>query len=616
MRKLTYLTKHPEYFISLALISMLLTVFVPSLPALAAPLVTLIPSSGAVGTSVAIAGTVFDSYKGDNIHVFFDAIEIQNSPVIVPMDGAFSINFTIPASANAGQHWIEVRSETTSSSMLAKKDFTVDTTALTIATPEGCVGDTISIGGSGYYVGMPVTLYFMDVTQDELGKTTASGTGRFTHQVVIPVSAAGFHRIIATNDAGNRAEAQFKVLPQLKLDLASAGPGDSVTTSGTGFARGSTITLFFGLSNVASAQTDDLGSFTVDFTVPSVKSTSYEVKAQDGQGNTGTAQFAVTAGATLSKTVGATGSDLTINGSGFIPGRSINIYYDDTLIATTFADNNGDFTATFTVPAGGGNHIITVGDGTTTKKYTFTLEKVPPPTPVLCQPCTNSFIQADTVFDWTDVTDISVPVTYSLEIATDQNFSTLNFKKTGIKDSQCALTGDDIISAAFKGAAYFWRVKATDGAGNEGEWSAPWIFYVSVPPAPTLTSPAAAATVALPIHFSWQSSSSLSLPLTYTLQIAASPDFATTILNKSGITAAEYVISEESDANFENNINYYWRVKVVDNAYNSSDWSTAGSFYFFSAAGFPAWATYTLISVGSLLVIMLAFRAGRRIAYH
>jgi hypothetical protein len=617
MRKSTVLIKHPERFISLAVIMiLLLAVFVPSLPVLAAPVITLTPSSGAVGTVVTISGTVFDSYKGDSIHIFFDTTEIENSPTVVPAEGAFSIDFTIPANATPGQHWIEVRSETTSSSMLAKKDFIVDETALTVATPEGCVGVMVNVNGSGFYVGKVVKISYMNLTLDEIGSTTASATGSFTYQIIIPVSAAGFHKVVASNDIGNRAETQFKVLPQLTLNLASAGPGDAVNASGNGFGGHSQVDIFFGTVNVASVQTDNLGSFETHFNVPAVTPKFYDVKAQDSLGNVDTAQFTVTAGASLSTNTGATGNELTVNGSGFIPGQTINVYYDDTLVATVTADNNGDFVATFIIPAGGGNHVITVSDGTTTKKYNFTLEKVPPPVPTLLLPLNNSFTKSEVYFDWSDVTDISVPITYNLEIASDQNFASPVLTIADIKDSQYTLSADEITTAAFKNIPYYWRVKAIDGAGNASEWSESWIFLVSIPSAPILNSPLLNAESELPILFSWQATPSLNLPLTYDLQIAGNPDFASLLLNRTGITVSEYTVSATDDLNFENNMTYYWRVKAVDSAHNSSDWSTTGSFNFVGTSGFPSWATYLLISIGGILAIMLAFRAGRRTAYH
>lgn len=616
MRKATGSIKIHRYLIPLALITLLLSIFMPSSPVIAAPVINIVPSSGAVGTTIAISGTVFDSYKGDNIHIFFDTSEIPNSPFVVPENGAFSVDFTIPADAGAGQHWIEVRSETTPVTILAKNYFSVDPTALTLDIHEGSVGAAVNIAGSGFYVDKPVALYYMNILQDQIGTETASATGQFSHQFTVPASPAGFHNIIASNEYGNRAETQFKVLPELKLSLDSAGAGDLINASGTGFAIRSQVTIIFGSTGVTVAQTDDLGSFDIDFNVPAVKPMSYDIRAQDSYGNTDSMQFTVTAGANLSQSIGATGSGLTVNGSGFIPGHTITILYDDVPIALTSADNNGDFTATFSVPPGGGSHIITVSDGTNTKNYAFSLEKDPPPLPVLLLPNKESITKAEASFDWQDVIDASVPVTYNLEIATDVNFASVVFYKTGIDASQYTLTESEILTAEFKNAPYFWRVKAVDGAGNESEYSEPWVFYVSVPSNPALLLPLADMKVELPIHFSWQSVASLSPPVTYQLQIAPTPDFTSLLIDKAGLSATDYLVTEEEDLRLDNNTIYFWRVKAIDNARNAGDWSAVSSFTYLSPAGFPLWATCILIIIGFFIAMLLAFRAGRRTAYH
>ena len=616
MRKIAGYIKIPGYLIPLVLVILLLLIFMPSSPVMAAPTITIIPSSGAVGTSITISGTVFDSYKGDNIRIFFDTSEVPSSPLTVPESGSFSVDFIIPGGTIAGQHWIEVRSETTSSSMLAKNYFTVDATALTLDIQEGKVGTPVSISGSGFYVNKPVALYYTNISQEQFGTEMASGTGRFSYQFTIPASPAGFHNIIASNEYGNHAEIQFKVLPELKLSLDSAGSGDMVNASGTGFATHSPVTIIFGSIGVTVAQTDELGSFNIDFNVPPVKPMSYSVRAQDSYGNTDAVQFTVTAGANLSESIGATGSELTVNGSGFIPGHTITVYYDDIPVALAVADNNGDFSATFTVPPGGGSHIITVSDGTNTKNYSFSLEKEPPPIPVLLLPKNESITKAEAFFDWQDAIDASAPVTYDLEIASDANFATIIYYHTGIGASQYTLTESEILTVEFKNAPYFWRVKAVDGAGNESEYSKPWVFYVSVPSTPALLLPSIDAKVELPIHFSWESVASLSPPITYYLQIASTPDFTSPLLDKSGLSASEYLASEGDDLKLDNNTIYFWRVKAIDNARNAGDWSNTGSFHFLSSSGFPGWATSILIIIGFFIAILLAFRTGRRTAYH
>ncbi|OGN97089.1 MAG: hypothetical protein A2Y89_05895 [Chloroflexi bacterium RBG_13_51_18] len=616
MRKVTISIRIRRYLVSLALVALLFSIVFPSSPVLAAPVVTLTPSSGAVGTTITITGTVFDSYQGDNIHVFFDTTEIENSPLIVPPEGTFSVSFIIPATAAAGKHSIRIKSEVGLTILSMEDVFTVVAATLSLDILEGNVGTTVIIAGSGFYVDKPLTLYYMNLSLNQIGSEIATSAGKFSHQFVIPIGPAGYHNITAVNEYGNHAEIQFKVLPDLKLNLDSAGAGELVNASGTGYTSRTVVTIIFGSVGVTVAQTDDFGSFDIDFYVPSLKPMSYDVRAQDSFGNTDTTQFTISAGANLSESIGATGSELTINGSGFIPGHTITVYYDDIPIALALADNNGDFTATFTVPPGGGDHIITVSDGSNTKKYNFSLEKEPPPVPVLLLPNDESMTKAEAFFDWNDVADASLPVSYNLEVASDLNFASVVVYKVGINASQYALTDNEILSASFKNAPYFWRIKAVDGAGNEGEYSEPWVFYISVPSTPDLYLPMTDAEVELPIHFSWQSAASLSTPITYNLQIAATPDFIAPLLNKTGLSASEYLVSDADETQLEKNNSYFWRVQAVDNARNAGEWAAVGSFYFITSSGFPGWATIILIIIGFFIGILLAFRIGRRTAYH
>ncbi len=616
MKKTKGPTKVLRYLISLALMALLLSIFLPSATVLAAPVITLTPTSGPTGITVTVSGSVFDSYRGDNIHVFFDTTEISSSPFIVPEDGAFSVSFTVPAGTTPGQHSVEVRSEINSTTMLARSYFTVEAAALDLDIYEGNVGTTINITGSGFHIGRPVALYYTNMSQNEIGSEIASSAGTFSHQYVIPPSPAGSHEIAASNEYSNSAEIQFTVLPELTLDLSSAAAGDVINASGTGFASQSAVTIIFGSVGVTVAQADYFGSFEIDFYVPPLKPMTYDVRAQDNYGNTDVTQFTITAGAALSTSIGTTGSELTISGSGFIPGHTITVYYDDVPIATAVADNNGDFSATFTVPPGGGSHIITVSDGTNTKNYSFSLERESPPIPVLSLPIDESMTKAEAFFDWEDVVDPSLPVTYNLEISADPNFASVILYKTGIDISQYLLTESEILSVSFKDSPYFWRVKAVDGAGNESEYSEPWIFYVSVPSSPALFLPEADTQAEYPIRFSWESAASLSPPVSYTLQIAGSPDFTAPLLNKTSLDATECLITEEEGLQLDSDITYYWRVRAIDNARNSGDWSAVGSFVFTSAGGFPGWATVILIVLAFIIAVLLAFRTGRRTAYH
>jgi predicted phage tail protein len=230
-------------------------------------------------------------------------------------------------------------------------------------------------------------------------------------------------------------------------------------------------------------------------------------------------------------------------------------------------------------------------------------------------PGNGSLTRAEAYFDWLDVEDDSVPVTYNLEIASDQNFASPVLLKTGITESQYTLTGDEALAANFKDAPYFWRAKAIDGAGNASEWSTAWVFYVSVPSVPTMSLPANDSSQEYPIRFSWNAVTSLSPPVTYDLQIASNLDFTSPVLEETGLKSSDLLISKDSKINLKKGETYYWRVKAVDAAMNSSDWSPAGSFRFTPKSTFPSWAIYTLIIIAAVIAILFAYRLGRKTAY-
>ena len=116
----------------------------------------------------------------------------------------------------------------------------------------------------------------------------------------------------------------------------------------------------------------------------------------------------------------------------------------------------------------------------------------------------NSLIgeQEPVFFDWADVTDPSPPVTYTLQVASDETFSgaSMILEKDGLTRSEYTLTaiekqalvpplvaGDEEEPAP--AAVYYWKVKATDGASNVSNWSGIGSFRIPppIPPEPVPT---------------------------------------------------------------------------------------------------------------------------------
>lgn len=601
-----------RYLPILAICLSLLAVFALSAPALAAPAITLSPNSGAPGIKATVTGTVFDSYKGDIIHIFFDSIETDGSPVTVPETGNFSVVFTVPVSATPGPHRVRVTSGNLTSSVLAEASFTVETPAVALDFPNGHVGTGVIISGSGFPAGGVVSLTY-DVIG--LGTETISGDGRFTHGLAVPESVGGSHRVIAADGAGHYAETFFAVVASIKINMVTGAPGETLNIRGTGFGYRSNINVLFGTFYLATFAASDFGSFNQDLTLPDIEPGPRTITVSDDAGNQDSVSFLLGANVKVSPTSAAVGALLTVRGKGFRPGGTVTADFDSQRAGSASADFNGAFTISFNVPvAAAGNHVILVSDGDTTRQVAFAIESDAPPAPVPVSPGAMSPFSfpwnITQPFSWFEVEEPSQPVVYTFEIAADENFKAPLLLKKGLPEPQYILAENETLKAGFVPVTYFWRVMATDAAGNKGQWSEPQPFSISGPPPPIPLEPAAGSRPENPVIFTWRPVDSSSPPIIYTLQVAANEDFKSPVLEKIGLSAAEYSVPEESPL-LRGGTVYFWRVRAIDFANNASDWSPVVSFTAGSSFRFPAWAIYTLIGAVAAVGIFLAYYLGK-----
>jgi len=463
----------------LALVLSLLMVAIPATPALAAPIITLSPTSGAIGTKVTVTGTNFNSYAGDTISISFDDSGIVT--LTVPDTGSFSVSFSIPSNAKPGRAWIVIKSQL---GKVAESPFIIPETEIKLNIKKGAVGTEVTGNGKGFYANKAVTFYYYyNGDRQKLGSEVASPTGECSYRFTIPVSTAGKHEVKAESTRGNSAKAEFEVIPSTTLTPPSGATGDILTVSGSGFGYKSVVTIYFKTTEVAYAKTDKWGSFKGIFNVPVRKPGTYEVKAKDEDGNTDKTEFTIFE-VSLNKTTGNVDTPLIVSGTGFIGGGIVTIKYDDFEVAITAANSAGAFSTAFNVPVSiSGRHMVTVSDGTNTQQLVFTMESAAPPVPMPLLPETGVKVEQPAHFDWEDVADDSLPVTYSLQIATSNDFAadSIVLEKTVLTESEYTLTEAEQLEPVSKEEPYYWRVRAVDGAFNESQWSALWSFYVGAP---------------------------------------------------------------------------------------------------------------------------------------
>jgi len=473
--------KHSRIFriSAVATVLALLLTAIPATPALAQTIDYQSPSSGPVGTPVTITGSGFTPSAYYTITFYNTTVSFTQvvAASIITSGGSFSTTFVVPECPKA-TYTVQVTSGVNNPYTY----FTV-TPKIELNKFTGYVGDEVKVSGTGFAADKGVTITFHNVN---VGTAETNILGSFTNATfTVPESYRGIHTVKATDASNYYDTATFTTKQSITVSPTSGAVGNEVTVSGTGFRDDKPITITFDsiivTTSPATVTTDDNGSFSnATFTVPTAVNDTYKVKANDGYYDD-SADFTVAAGTTLNQTTGNVGTSLVITGTGFVVNGTVTVTYDNIQVATATVSTDGTFSATFEVPASeGGDHTITATDGTNTITSTFTMESTSPPIPVPLLPTMDSKASAEAHFDWEDVTDLSLPVTYTLQIATDDQFTTASIllEKTGLTESEYTLASEESLASVERENPYYWRVRAIDGASNESGWTGTGSFYV------------------------------------------------------------------------------------------------------------------------------------------
>ncbi len=429
------------------------------------------PEEGPVGTEVEISGEGFEDREDILIEYDGDEVDIEEGDDQADSDGEFQDTIIIIPESTAGEHTITVTGD--DSDIEAEATFTVEP-EITISPTSGASGIEVKVTGTGFGRRKDVTIFFNDGRMVE-ERTIREGS--FTATFILPPIAPGTYNIEAKDEDGNSEKAKFTIAGEISISPTSGNIGSAVTVTGTGFKAGSPVDITYDNIRVKTATTDAGGNFSATFNVPPSTKGTHTITASAGL-TTKSATFEVLTSGSINYTTGSVGSELTISGNGF--SGQVTIKYDDDKIATTTADASGAFSANFPVPVSTkGDHTITASDAAgNTITQTFTMESEAPPAPKLLTPEPDAKVKAETTFDWEDADDVSLPVTYIFQIATSEDFdkNSIVLDEAELTKSKYTLTKAEELEPVKKEAPYYWRVKATDAASNEGDWSTPRAF--------------------------------------------------------------------------------------------------------------------------------------------
>jgi hypothetical protein len=452
------------------------------------PAIGISSTEGTVSSTLTIAGKGFNANES-NIQVLFDSNPLQTG-IVAGSKGSWQITIKVPASSK-GQHIIDAGG-TTPASEVEDKEFTI-VPEIQINPSSGWVNTVVGVYGSGFGSGETN----IKVTYDGgTAKTdiAADAKGSWQSSFSIPSSSRGDHDIRAygtiTNE-GDLESVSFSVSPGIKLEPVSGYLGgaiyigDGLYVGGVGFDANETgIKVTYDGGLVLSGITADAkGSWSDRLDVPSSAKGEHII---DASGEITRASDIVDAIVIVSPKVelnpasGAIGSEITVHGTGFSANQVITISYDGTKIASgTATDAKGIFTTSFKIPQSeAGDHTVTVTDPTASVfSMNLSVESEPPSTPNLISPEAgsefSSFGKTTVTFRWSAVEDPS-GVYYELEISPSSDFAGTVIRKEGLTNTEYTLTGDEALT---KGN-YYWRVRAVDGAGNQGDWTNGQLFKI------------------------------------------------------------------------------------------------------------------------------------------
>ena len=199
----------------------------------------------------------------------------------------------------------------------------------------------------------------------------------------------------------------------------------------------------------------------------------------------------------------------------------------------------------------------------------FRVDITVPATPTLLGPADGTVTTDSTpTFRWTAVIDVSMPVTYELQVDNDAGFGSPEINISRLADNTYTPT------IALADENYSWRVRAQDNAGNTSDLSSIWTLLIDTTPpaAPTPLEPAdGTKTKDNTQTFRWTAVTdvgNVSPPVSYDIEIDNDPTFSSPENSATGLTDNTYTSGYLADEN------YSWRVRARDNLGNTGAWSS------------------------------------------
>jgi hypothetical protein len=444
-------------------------------PVSAAPVITIFPRSGGPGTTVNIYATNFLSYAGETITVYFGDKFVELNTVTVPSSGNFQTSFNAPADSLPGNFQITINF---SSTPVATDSFSVLVPTVHLNTLGGTVGTKLLVNCKGFTAGKIVKLKSGHDSSQILTTQVTDSSGECSIELTVPESPQGELMLVADDGAGHSISTNFEVIPSISVTPQNINSDEPVTVSGSGFIPGNHITIILNGKILSVPVVDKRGYFIAEFKMPSIQAGIYLITIIDEDGTKRWLTINAISNLSLSKTSGALGDKVILSGTGYQPETFLTVQYDTAYYGTTVTGNSGEFSYEVTIPVSKyGPHVITVSDGFNNNQIIYTVESQSPDTPKLLAPNSLTKISYPLDFGWEGIYDLSQPLVYTINISRTKEFQKILFEQSGLEKSHYVIAENTKLLPNRPGQYYYWRVRATDGASNVGNWSQPLAFH-------------------------------------------------------------------------------------------------------------------------------------------
>ncbi|PIX17025.1 hypothetical protein COZ71_05475, partial [Candidatus Desantisbacteria bacterium CG_4_8_14_3_um_filter_40_12] len=335
--------------------------------------VSVVPASGSVGTSVTVCGNGYG--LSEEVRIKFGTNQTITT-VSGNEYGSFTATFTVDTQGSGITTITAYRTQAPfNSSEIA---FTITANNQLVVTPTiGTVGTPITINGSGFGTNEDISVDFG--TNIPYTTAKASGAGTFSKTFIVNDQKRGNTTITATGSStAQAAVGSFFVKPEIIYFSPIIGTvGTIVTVRGSGCANPDTLGIDFGgRTDITTVETTAFGSFTITFTVDTqVYGTTTATISTDSIPPTGYTEESLTktffiqqSRVTFTPTTGTVGTSVTIAGNGFAATEGIVVSFGtNQTITTTNAATNGSFTAIWTVDVQVSGNTTIIAKGTTTQ---------------------------------------------------------------------------------------------------------------------------------------------------------------------------------------------------------------------------------------------------------